>query len=360
MPFSLKTQSKRYQIALLAGALTALAANVPQLQAGNCGCEVACGAEVTCGCDQPVCSCQNVSGPTCGVEVGCGVQSSCGCGAEVGCGAEPGCGCSAEPGCGCSAEPGCGAEVGCGIEPGCGCAAQPGCGCSAEPGCGIEMAYGEAACGCEAPCGCDACGTAKKTNCLTKAMGSIRGGFQRLRTKMSPRKPNCDVLCDDGCDAMMQGELMLPVPYKTYGSVTPAPVPMHASSGATGMAVPHVAPTIIAAPAASHHHHDHTVGSGVVVPSPHAMQSDSAVSTPQSVMNMGQPNLVPTPMTDPLPSTAPQIEESMGHEPSATDQLFESVSDPFLDEQASVRQKRGASISRRMPTSANPVVRRSR
>jgi hypothetical protein len=312
MLFSLKSEAKRYQIALLAGALSAFAADLPRLEAAHRGCETACGAEATCGCDQPVCSCQTAPVPACGVEAGCAAGPNCGCGAEVACGA--------------------------------------------EAGCGVEMGYGEVACGAEAPCGCDACGqTKKKTNCLTKAMGSIKGSFNKLKAKMSPKKSSCDVLCDDGCDAMMQGELMMPVPYETYGTVMPAPMP--SASGPTGMALPHASTTLIPAPAAPHDHHDQRMGSGVIVPAPHA--SGSSGSSSQSRMNIGQPSLVPTPVIDPQPRTAPQHRDSIHHEPTETDKLFDSVGDPFVDEQASTGRKQGPSVSRRMPP-ANSAGLRSR
>lgn len=82
-------------------------------------------------------------------------------------------------------------------------------------------------CGCESSCdfcptassacGCDCSYDIKKHNCLYKALDAFAGGIEKLLC-LDRCDGGCDELaCDDGCDAAMIDELMLPMPPTDFG-----------------------------------------------------------------------------------------------------------------------------------------------
>ena len=152
-----------------------------------------------------------------------------------------------------------------------------------------------------ASCGCNQCECApKKQNCLQKHFSKFASHFKNM---LKPKK-GCDSMCDDGCDAAMIEELMVP------------------------------------APTSSHHHHNHHPQR---VPTPPAGEFE-AITPPE-----------PAPLANPGPSdvkmSSPRIEVSPTKEgeqpklmpppvrkpqttkPSEEGGLFDSLSDPFDDDQ---------------------------
>ncbi|MFK8112911.1 MAG: hypothetical protein AB8B91_11945 [Rubripirellula sp.] len=113
-------------------------------------------------------------------------------------------------------------------------------------------------CGCEATCQvcpidpvecqCD-CSCKKKPNLVYKALDSVAGGIEKLFGLDKCGKSDCDnIVCDDGCDAMMMEELMMPSPPVIHDSAPIHQHHHHSHSAPMPPAVQHSAPVIQSAP----------------------------------------------------------------------------------------------------------------
>lgn len=196
----------------------------------------------------------------------------------------------------------------------------------------------------ESGCTCD-CSGGRKHNCLHKAIHAVAGGIGKL---LHRDKCGCkEQLCDDGCDAAMIEELMVPAP----------PMVMHHGhhSASEHPAYPHL------------HHHpaqplDHPNSAPVhsaPVQEPYQGPTRDVQLTPtgpsqwegagRTPLPQGQHLGSPDPLLDPemgsvpppvrLPGqiepVAPQLDEPMDRE-----SLFDTLSDPFRDDQTKARSYR--------------------
>ncbi|QDT03455.1 hypothetical protein K227x_18390 [Rubripirellula lacrimiformis] len=253
---------------------------------------------------------------------GCGCEASCGCGVM----AEPSCGCG-EPACGFDG-PTCGFE-------------EPVCGFE-EPTCGFDGGSGG--------CGCGKCGGGlnlpkiprihlpkinMKRTLVYKALDGVAGGIEKV-FGLDQCHSGCGTpTCDDGCDAAMLGELVVPMPPQmhTYAE----PMHMHSDSVYEGSV---------------HHNSGHHGSSNVVQPHAnthgHAVESPQwqqtpPVVAPQTKMQMSQPRITPQasrPQVAPIPkSNAPMNRRAVPAPAIPEDKsLFDALSDPFSDDEVSVRR----------------------
>ncbi|MGI9471542.1 MAG: hypothetical protein ACR2NZ_08430 [Rubripirellula sp.] len=160
-------------------------------------------------------------------------------------------------------------------------------------------------------CGCSSCECApKKSNCLQKHFTKLASHFKSLL----PSKKGCDTCCDDGCDAAMIDELMLPAPTELHHDHAHS---HHNHAPSVPPALPHDYESITPPPAE---------------PSPLADPSQGNLKMTQPSIEVSptlggeQPKLMPPPVRN------PQVEE-----PKQEGGLFDSLRDPFDDDQTSRR-----------------------
>jgi hypothetical protein len=176
------------------------------------------------------------------------------------------------------------------------------CGC--EPSCQV----------CPPPhveCGCQ-CNHGRKVNCVKKAFDRFTLGIEKL---FSFGKSGCDdLLCDDACDAAMLDELMIPM-----------------------------APPVI------HHHphgaHQHDAHSHHAAPSmPPQIQTRLSQARPSQPGEPGES--YEGEMPPPIRSQEPNPDRGS---------LFDTESDPFGDDEASVRTQRPVRPSAYHPVELRPI-----
>lgn len=206
----------------------------------------------------------------------------------------------------------------------CGCeAVVPDCGC--EPECGCEIAAPE--CGCENSCDSPACGSksggllSKKFNMkktpLYRSLDAVAGGIEKVFSLHKGHSGCDEAACDDGCDAMMIQELMVPMPTTDHSM-------HHQHHSIDSMSVPQNYP--IESPT-------QTIPMGQAqIPQPMPMESMPAPPTEAPV---AQPKAIEVqPNTNPLLPPPEQAEPESSNEGS----LFDALSDPFSDDEVRVRK----------------------
>ncbi|TWU47210.1 hypothetical protein Poly51_50080 [Rubripirellula tenax] len=258
--------------------------------------------------------------------------------------------------------------------------AAPTVGVAADFGCGVEetcdaMPMFEATCGCgDDSCDSMNCGRSKgllsglkmprmkmpnmsvprinmKRTVVYKALDSVAGGIEKV-LMLDKCNDGCDVICDDGCDAGMLDEwngsmsphingYAEPMHIQSAPMMPPSPPPMivHPHTGSPNTGMPHVE---------SPHVESHS----------HPIQM-APMAAPQTQMRMSQPRIAPrsvptqsrsvptqqrmptqprVPVPQPLPEAnrpavpAPPIPDDK------TDSMFDSLSDPFGDDEVRVRR----------------------
>ncbi|TWT52861.1 hypothetical protein Pla22_04890 [Rubripirellula amarantea] len=197
----------------------------------------------------------------------------------------------------------CGCEVECGCE-----AISSGCGCEIEtPACGCEMEM--PTCGSEISTCDGGCGTPSKHNPIYRSLDAVAGGIEKL-FGLDKRHKGCD---ESYCDAMMMGEVMMPMPQSgtIYASPTPAPSPIHHGHSHAAPMSPPLPPAEVP-----------STGSIEVQPKgPRQWQSSPMskarlVPTPSQGQHLGRPQASRQPIVDPTPAT-----QSRSHQwPALTDQ----------------------------------------
>lgn len=154
-------------------------------------------------------------------------------------------------------------------------------------------------CGCQA---CDACQTSPRgldrlkliggkfhDSLVYKALDGVAGGIEKVLGLDKCNHGHAS--CDDGCDAAMMDELMVPMPpMESYS--TPMPIQSHPSHG-------HHHSTVPPAPIRSQPMTSQPMGSGTGIP-PH-VQTAPQNTAPQTRMRMSQPRMSPTPSSEPMP-----------------------------------------------------------
>lgn len=226
------------------------------------------------------------------------------------------------------------------------------------------------ACGCENSCGCD-----RKNNCVYKALDAVAGGIEKLFGLDKCGKSDCDtMLCDDGCDAMLMEELMMPAPPQAHYSQ-----PSHGHSHSTHSHSTH-----------GHSTHAHSypqhVEAAPLPPSPPIIQSAPVYSEPAestgSALRMTQPRMVqpravaprsvqprsmqPRSMeqslpAEPEPRSLPVPESTPNAAPEAEGEggsLFDALSNPFGDDEARVRLPRPVRPSSYQEIELRPISKR--
>lgn len=200
-----------------------------------------------------------------------------------------------------------------------------------------------AGCGCEASCGacapvsqCECCCDCSKLNCIDKAMNKLKGGMMSVKNLFHFRhgKSACDG-CDDACDAAMVEELMM-APTHHHPHAT------HHHPHATHVH-PHAAPTHEAHPAKPHVHMDKTP---MRDHAPAPMNS----KLPEPVGSEEMNAVPPPPVRMPAPEAEAPEEGS----------LFDTLSDPFKDDDARVQSLRSVRPSNYVrPLRPAPLSRQS-
>jgi hypothetical protein len=189
-------------------------------------------------------------------------------------------------------------------------------------------------CGCKASCdvcptattgcSCDCSSGKKKHNCVYKALDAFAGGIEKL-LRLDQCDSRCDEsVCDDGCDAAMIDELMLPMPPTSNHHVKPFVPPAY--SGPTqdvqvtptgpsqwqGAGQPMIDQPLMESQDAGQH-----LGSGAI-----AEPEDTVVPPPVRVQELDM---------DIRRRPVPQGENT------ERGSLFDTLSDPFLDDQTRTR-----------------------
>ncbi len=228
-------------------------------------------------------------------------------------------------------------------------------------------------CGCQANCqisphvssdGCSCqCSRGAKRNCLHQALGVVAGGFEKLLS-LGKCGSRCDQAgCDDACDAAMMEELMMPVQPPTYQhnplyqAMPPHSTPMY--QHAAPMHLPYTSPNDDVRFTPSAPSDWENAGQRML---------DAEVSQP-AIPSRRLPapvDQVSPPARMPVPDQNPNQRDIRQSQP-ATDggSLFDTLSDPFSDDEARVhsyRPVRPSSYSRPLTgssTTSRPLSRSS-
>lgn len=180
-----------------------------------------------------------------------------------------------------------------------------------------------------ASCGCNQCECApKKHNCLQKHFSRIASHFK----SMLKSKRASDSLCDDGCDAAMIDELMVPIP--------------------------------------SHTHHDHGHHHSHELPVPPASNFEMIPPRQADPAPLADPNQGKLKMSEPRievsPSTSgeqprlipPPVRDAQPSQPKQEGGLFDLLDDPFDDDQTRQQSYQGVRPSAYEQIELRPISRR--
>ena len=219
------------------------------------------------------------------------------------------------------------------------------CGC--EPSCGACPTSSSSSCDCSGGCsspGADISRAVKKS-CVYKALDLFAGGVEKL-LGLDKCGNDCDELtCDDGCDAAMIDELMVPPAIEQHHHFHAAPAaPSHVH-------MPSVQPAPI---------HIQPLPQVQIAPQKPSEWQQPRMAPRETEMRMSEPRMVepripapihpkeqsmrepePKPLQDsriPVPVPVPKMEERAAPQEEADDggSLFDTLTNPFSDDEARV------------------------